>query len=348
MTKYSELTSKRQVMADLVPLSTPFGIWIDPSNYCNFKCSFCPRNLDTFHDYAGKFMHMDFSLFEKIVSDIKQFQNRIKVIRLYYLGEPLLNPRFVDFLQLLMDASVTERIEITTNASMLSEEKSAAILSVAANHPDTQLFMRYSIYSVLPERNKRITSNPVDVAQIRRNIEVFQSLRDKMHVNNVSTYAKMLDTFDESENKTFFDFYQSIVDDIQLEEPMNWSGDDAVNLLEKEYGDRLPDNAFKTRVKEPCQYPFNSLAVNPDGSVVVCCVDWSRKTQVGNVAKTSLLEIWNGKQLRDLQLLHLAGRRCENDACRNCLRLPVFQPGHENDSLKGITPEEFLKRLGKD
>ena len=287
---------------------------------------------------------MDFSLFEKIVSDIRKFERKIKVIRLYFLGEPLLNPRFIDMLHLVMDSAVADRIEITTNASMLTKKKSTDIITIAVKYPEVQLFMRYSIYSVLPERNKRITSNPIDVNHIRCNIDFFQNLRNKMHADNVSTYVKMLDTYDELENKTFFDFYENHVDDIQLEEPMNWSGDDSVNLLEKEYRD-LPSNPCKTRIKEPCQYPFNSLAINPDGSVVVCCVDWSRKTLVGDVSKESLFDIWNGQPIRDLQLLHLAGRRCENDACRHCLRLPVFQPGHENDSLSGITPEEFMNRL---
>jgi radical SAM protein with 4Fe4S-binding SPASM domain len=60
------------------------------------------------------------------------------------------------------------------------------------------------------------------------------------------------------------------------------------------------------------------MAINFDGAVSACCVDWSRDVVVGNVCEQSLSEIWDGDVLRDLRLLHLDGRRSENPACRSC------------------------------
>lgn len=34
-----------------------------------------------------------------------------------------------------------------------------------------------------------------------------------------------------------------------------------------------------------------------DGKVVYCCVDWSRLSLIGDVAKESLQDIWNGAAL---------------------------------------------------
>ena len=41
----------------------------------------------------------------------------------------------------------------------------------------------------------------------------------------------------------------------------------------------------------------------------LCCVDWEKKTLIGDLKKESLLEIWNGKKLRDIQLLHIQKQR---------------------------------------
>lgn len=81
MTKvcYSELTTIRNNLRDVVPLDTPYALFIDPTNFCNFHCSFCPRNLECFHEYAGKYVHMDMELYKKIISDIKMFPKKLKV-----------------------------------------------------------------------------------------------------------------------------------------------------------------------------------------------------------------------------------------------------------------------------
>lgn len=35
------VNEKRENLCDVVPLKTPYVLFIDPSNVCNFKCNFC-------------------------------------------------------------------------------------------------------------------------------------------------------------------------------------------------------------------------------------------------------------------------------------------------------------------
>lgn len=100
MIKYADLTHNKTKLADKIPLSTPFGIFIDPTNVCNFHCSFCARNQDDFALYAGKYQHMSLELFKKLMNDLSEFPEKLKVIRLYYLGEPLICPDFLSMLEL--------------------------------------------------------------------------------------------------------------------------------------------------------------------------------------------------------------------------------------------------------
>lgn len=127
----------------------------------------------------------------------------------------------------------------------------------------------------------------------------------------------MIDTFTD-ENKLFLNLYKDISDEVIIEEPMNWSSYQKRNLLSGIYN---IDQLNQIKLKEPrkvCPYPFYTLAVQSDGDVVVCCVDWSRHTKVGDIRSQKLKEIWEGEALKSLQKLHLEGKRYNNKACQNC------------------------------
>jgi hypothetical protein len=43
------------------------------------------------------------------------------------------------------------------------------------------------------------------------------------------------------------------------------------------------------------------------------------KIPIGNVFETSVVDLWNGKQINDLRQLHLEGRYRENEICKQCV-----------------------------
>ena len=47
-------------------------------------------------------------------------------------------------------------------------------------------------------------------------------------------------------------------------------------------------------------------------------VDWALKNDLGNIDEKSLVEIWNGKILRDLRIRHLNGERDKFLPCKDC------------------------------
>lgn len=38
---------QRKVLKDVVPLDTPYTLFISPSQLCNFKCHYCSHSLST-------------------------------------------------------------------------------------------------------------------------------------------------------------------------------------------------------------------------------------------------------------------------------------------------------------
>ena len=332
--QYSALRhQQRTPLRELLPLDAPFSLFLDPSNRCNFHCSFCPRSLPDYRRRVERDVHLDFGLCTKIFDELRSW-TRLKVLRLYYLGEPFLNPQFIDILALALRWKVAERIEITSNGSVLSDNLAERLCDAAANDPDTNIYLRFSIYSVLPEKHARITGSSFDIERIFANIENLKNVRDNRRRSNIFLYGKMLDTFSD-ENGLFLERYRPVVDEAAIERPHHWSGDGGHDVLAETYGGNAPKTAFRHAA---CPLLFYSMAVNADGVAVVCCIDWSRKTRIGDANTQSLQEIWNGELLHRRRQSHLAKKRHENDACRNCEFLHEIP---ESDAVDGISPEEW-------
>ena len=314
-TPYSKLQDNRKNLANLIPLQMPFGLYVDPSNFCNFKCICCPRNFSDFQKYAGAFKHMELDLFMKIIGELHDW-GRLRVLRLYYLGEPLLNPNFDEMVRMAASYNVAERIEITSNGSMLKEKHCRELIDIAGK-TDTPIYFRVSIYSVIQERHTEITKSSISIEEIKNNIVRLRQMRDLAGIKNPIIYVKMIDALSD-ENNLFLEMYHNIADELAIEEAHNWSGYEERELLGNLYKEKRPGLIKPQKSRKACSRPFFSLAINTDGSVVCCCVDWTRSTKIGNVREQTLKEIWNSDSLKRIQVMHLEGKRHLNEACRNC------------------------------
>lgn len=85
---------RRQNLRDIIPLSAPFHIGIEPTRCCNLKCFFCQRSTrgcpdDFFVRKKQALGHMNFDLFEQITADIMALPEQPKKIQLVGMGEPI-------------------------------------------------------------------------------------------------------------------------------------------------------------------------------------------------------------------------------------------------------------------
>lgn len=312
MIPYSQLRkADRLPLRDLIPLAMPWSLFIETTNTCNFKCKFCPESFDDYGEQVGGYAEMDMDFYRKIIADIKHM-GKLKVLRFYAYGEPLLNKNLAMMIRHAVDEGVTERTELTTNGSALTQKRSAEIIVSGLD------YIRISIYGMNAERHKKTTGSSIDPKRIQNNVEDLFRLRSAF---KPFICAKMIDCGDKTENKLFMNAYEKITDEVFLENPHNHSGYDGRDTVSPLTGLSAIDNKFYASKKLACPIPFYSLVVNANGDVTACCVDWNKKTKIGNLKDKSLAEIWRGDELRAFQHMHLEGRRHENEACRNCTYL---------------------------
>ena len=319
---------QRQPIQDIVPLSTPFVVYIDPTNLCNFRCQFCPTGDKELLKQVGRpAKSMSFDLFRKIVDDLKSFDQKLKLASIYKDGEPLVNKHFPEMIRYLKDADVAERIWTKTNGSLLNPALNQRIADSGLD------MICISVESVSREGYKRIADVDIDYDKFRENVMDLYSRRGKTEI-----YIKIADSgLTQEEVTKFYSDFQGISTFIGIEKLMGWSFSEVKDFTlgtNPTTYDGLP-----LVPKKACVYPFYVMAVNSNGSVSVCGNDWSQSTAVGDVTRESLKDIWNCEKLFQFQKMMLENRRSENRACANCYYLQIVPDNIDNYM------DQMLKRL---
>ena len=335
MNSYSSLRNpaSRMPLGELLPLQHPWAIYLEPTNICNFKCKFCPESFSDYEQQVGGFKNMDLSLYKKVINDIRLL-GRLKVLRFYMLGEPLLNKNLGAMIRQAVDAEVADRTEVTTNATALTEQRANEIIDSGLS------YLRVSIYGITDQHHFDVTGSKFPVARILDNVTTFRRVRDQRGSKTPYLYVKMIDSFDAGINQVFLDLYSPVADEALIEKPMNWNEFGNRDLIAGVYGTSVPTQDLFPYRKAVCPFPFFNMVINADGDVTVCGVDWNKSTKTGNVRDQSLSDIWNGPVLREFRRMHLEGRRHEHEACRNCTYLYTLP-----DNLDGLTADDHLRIL---
>lgn len=343
MRNYTQKNSARIPLVDLFPLRMPLGLCVEPTTHCNFKCIQCPVSLPQFERVSGPAEHMDMDLFRKIVGDV-QAMGKLKNLNLYGDGEPLLNKNIVEMVRLARTADISDPITITSNGAALTETVSRGLIDAGLT------YLRVSIYGTDDEENARVTGSRVKLSKIQDNLRRLRELRERAGSQTPFLYVKMIDAYSEK-NEVFVNTYKDIADQVNIETPMNWNGYDGIDLISRidpnGKTDQTKVQGFyeergRSGYRKICTTPFHSLNIKRNGDVCICIVDWNHGTVVGNIKDESLSDIWFGPRLRAFRLMHVEGRRHENESCRNCKYL--YCNPENIDHLTGEALEDALGR----
>jgi len=313
--KYSRLKSRRISLRDAIPLAKPFTILLEPASVCNFRCVFCFHNESNIRSYLPKGL-MKWDDFKRIADDLAAWEgDKFKVIRIIGFGEPLINPHTPRMVSYLKRLDVTERIEMTTNASLLRPACAERLVESGLD------YIRCSIYALDPKRHATLTQSRISVKTIRDNIAQLKELRDSVGATRPFIYVKMLESENASENDRFLEEYATVGDEAALEKRHQW-----LSATDKRV----------TKMRKVCPQPFKMLSIHFNGDVILCDPDWKGNTCVGNALSKRLSSIWGNDKMREFWRMQLENRRHENESCRNC---SFLVDEYAIDDLDGVSPE---------
>lgn len=249
---------------------------IETTNSCQAHCIICPRDKMT-----RPLAVMDNKHFKHLVDQAVTMG--AETITLFGYGEPLL------------DLYIAEKIEyctkhglktfITTNAGMLTEEKSYSLLDSGLRH------IRFSCHGIGDNYEK--VHRGLRWSKVINNIEDFVYFNETEFNHQCRVDVSIIPMNGENISEVI-GFWESLADDIEVWSPHGWAGG-------KVY--RTGERKLKT-----CGRPFNGpIQINADGTMMVCCFDFDGKLTVGNTYKDSIQAILKGKQFNEIRRKHTEG-----------------------------------------
>jgi len=338
MLKYTDLKcTDRQDLMEVLPLPKPFTVLVEPTSVCCFRCVMCFQSLPGSSYFTDNRMHMPLERFARVIDQLAAWEGpKVKVLKLSLYGEPLLNPDFAAMVRMAHAAEVSERMETTTNAALLTPEIAEALI-------DAQMdYMRVSIYAADAERHRKVTNSAVTPAQIHENLRMLQEMKAQRGSQRPFVSCKMLDSFD-TENEAFMAMYADVADEVYLDKPHGWIGVEGAEFIESYYEEDLAtavaDMQENSTARIACPMPFTTMTVRSNGDVSPCCVDFIGGTNLGNMEESSLEEIWRSDAWYEFQKMQLEGRKDENSSCARC---DIYLSDHyTRDNIDGFPVERL-------
>lgn len=320
----------RTPLQEVIPLSTPFVLFVDPASTCNFRCTFCPTGDRELIRSTGRWQgQIDFDVYKKVIDDLGEFDRPLKVLRLYKEGEPLLHTRFADMVRYARESGHVEYIDTTTNGYLLSPERVDPILEAGIDR------INISVDGMSTEQYWTFTKTRVDFDGFVNNLRRLYERKGKCEI-----CVKIPgDILSEGDKRRFFETFGNIADRVFIEHfAPCWPAFD----VEGRTGMKITDGIYGNAIRNVtvCPYIFYSIAVNTDGTVSLCFLDWARTLTVGDVRLQSLKAIWNGEAMHRNRIAHLQGRRKDDPTCAVCGQLSHCLPDNI-DSYAGMLLERI-------
>ena len=271
----------------------PPYLQIEPTSICNYRCVFCFETDKTFTNKKNGHMgQMSIDLFKRVID---QAEGNIEFISLASRGEPLVCADIIKMLKYTEGKFLN--LKLNTNASLLDENKSHAILSGGVK---TIVFSADAatepLYSKL-----RVNGS---LSKVLKNIENFKKIKEKHYSRNpIISRVSGVKFNNQQDLSSMEKVWGDLVDQVAF---VNY------NPWENSY-DKTPNNII-----EPCSDLWRRMFIWWDGKVNPCDVDYKSILSVGQFTESNLKKMWNSKEYNTLRKEHLIKNRKKIKPCSSC------------------------------
>ena len=243
-------------------------------------------------------------------------------------------PRMIRYAR---ERELSDRVEITTNASLLTHEISDALIDAGLTR------MIVSVQGVTEAKYKDTCGYMIDYPKMLDELSYFYA-----HRKNCKVFIKTVDVAldNAEEHEQFYEMFGSVCDEMGIEHIFAaFEGVDYASIRPEADGTTRYQYDYKEKLV--CDSLFSLINIQTNGNVD-CCGCKYPPLPIGNIHRAPLKEIWNGETHRKYMELHLTGRYRELSSCNGCESMQFN--GHPMDILDDHR-EELLPRirgLGKD
>ena len=328
------MSYSRIILSETLPLETPLSLHIFPSYYCNFKCAYCLHSLSStaLLERGFKIKRMNIDTYMNAIDGASQFPSKLKAIIFAGHGEPTTHKLLPTMISYANMADIAERIEIVTNAALLTPDMCDALAVAGLNN------IRVSLQGVTDKMYSTMSGTSCKVSRILKNLTYLHEYHPKVQINAKIVNAAIKD---EAEEKLLYSMFGPVCDTLDIEYLIPFIKEiDHTKLVGKM--DKCKHGNPKSS-SDVCSMPFYMLVVDPDGNVLPCCSS-EIPFVYGNVNDKALSDIWTSARVNGFLLHQLIDMR-KSPVCNRC-SVPAYglQEGDYLDNAREELLDIYLSR----
>lgn len=276
--------------------------YLEITNVCNLSCNFCPKT-------SRKPSYISRESFSALIRQIKPLAN---MVYFHIMGEPLLHPLLLDFLEECYELGLP--VSLTTNGTLIGSCQPVLLASPALYRVSISLhsFEANSLSISLDEYLENILTYVVASSQRTKTISVLR-LWNKDSLSLKASNQLNADIL----NRLTSEFHL----DYDLAEALEQNH--SVKLCERVYVETAekfswPDISRDNPLDEVFCYGLRSqFGVLSDGTLVPCCLDSEGRINLGNALEKPLAEMLESNRARKIYG-GFSRRIAVEELCRRC------------------------------
>src|SRR3989304_830811 len=292
-----------------ISMEVPASLFIEPTNLCNLKCTMCPQSMERFAESAAgesfpkvERGFMDFDLYKSIINESLKFGRRTTIF-FHKDGEPLLHPRLPEMIEYAVNKKAAYQTHLSTNAILLEGKMMEDILKSGIDS------IIINVDAATEETYRKIKRVP-GFDKVEENIKNFIETKKKLNLAKPLIRVKLIPLEENlGEVEAFKKRWNRLADEVVISREFSWPG-----FIRKE--NNKP--GYTSDKRYPCISLWLALAINWDGTVSVCCIDFYHRGILGNLRKSSINKIWKGEKLQEIRVAHLEGKFNSVQVCSDC------------------------------
>ena len=282
----------------------PAIVHVELTNECNLDCPMCARTTSM----TRPVQHMPDTMFRRVVDELQG--KGVDRVLLHHFGESLLHPQAYELIRYASRKKDIGRVSLSTNVTTLNRENAKKLLKSRLHHVTLSVDAHSSdVYKVVRGFDfDRVVTNAKGFLEQHRERE--SKMKVTILIINMGIKRGEIEAF-----KQAWAPYQSPRVKILVKKMTNYGG--AVDT-DQFSGNESDTDEYDPDRRRSCPKLWDSLTIQSNGQIVACGYDVNGTMPYGNVAEMSLVEAWNGDQIRSLREKHLNLDFQGLDLCAAC------------------------------
>jgi len=240
--------------------------------------------------------------FNKIIDQIKKEGIKPTAFILNGFGEPLIDPKIIDRIKIIKKEFPYSMVKFYSNLNIPKKNLLKKIVRSGLDEINISLngYDSKSYQQVMKIKYQKTIDNLKNLIRFKR------ELKSKIIIRISMTLVKQ----NEKTIQKFIQKWSPKVDSVSVNKVHNYNG-----------GVQNVNNKFKINFQKiafPCRYIWDTIIINVDGDIGLCCLDYESEYNFGNINSKSILESFYSPNFELIRKQHLQLNSKNIKICSQC------------------------------